>query len=439
MEDQLLRTTDIPTRSFPQDKVDYPAVIPYKQALIDTAWANFKTGARSDLRPAFEQFRAEESHWLDEYALFISLKNKFNGAYYLNWPAEFVMRRPAAIDQARREMKAEIDRTCFAQFLFFRQTDRLKAYAHKKCVTLVGDLPFYVSPDSSDVWAQPELFLVDENHRPRVVAGVPPDYFSETGQLWGNPIYDWDKLRQSGYHWCISRLQALLAHMDVIRLDHFRAFAAAWHVPAAAPTAQTGKWVAGPGAEFLHAVEAELGSLPFIAEDLGAITPDVYALRDQFRLPGMRVLQFAFDGKADNPHLPNNYTRNTIVYSGTHDNTTTRAWYEDLPEEQRKNFWNCLNRAGGEPIEAAPGLMSLAWSSVAAVSVAPLQDVLNLGKEARMNTPGRAEGNWDWRCTQPMLDNPAFDWLRDLTKSANRGSPVRKPRTRKTLETASKN
>jgi 4-alpha-glucanotransferase len=210
-------------------------------------------------------------------------------------------------------------------------------------------------------------------------------------------------------------------------------------VPATAPTAQTGKWVAGPGAEFLHAVEAELGTLPFIAEDLGAITPDVYALRDQFRLPGMRVLQFAFDGKADNPHLPSNYNRNTIVYTGTHDNTTTRAWYEDLPEDQRINFWKSLNRAGGEPLEAALGLMNLAWSSVAAVSVAPLQDVLNLGKEARMNTPGRAEGNWDWRCTQAMLDDPAFNWLLDLTKSANRSSPVRKIRPRKTLQTASKN
>ena len=439
IEDQLLRPVDIPARSFPQDKVDYLAVIPYKQGLIDTAWAHFNAGIRADLRQAFEQFRAEEAHWLDDYALFISIKNKFGGAFYLNWPSEFVIRQPATLDQARIELKPQIDRACFAQFLFFRQTDRLKAYAHKKGVTIVGDLPFYVSPDSSDVWAEPELFLLDENHRPRVVAGVPPDYFSELGQLWGNPIYDWDKLRESGYHWCVSRLQALLAHMDVIRLDHFRAFAAAWHVPATAPTAQTGKWVAGPGAEFLHAVEAELGTLPFIAEDLGAITPDVYALRDQFRLPGMRVLQFAFDGKADNPHLPSNYNRNTIVYTGTHDNTTTRAWYEDLPEDQRINFWKSLNRPGGEPIEAAPGLMKLAWASVAAVSVAPLQDVLNLEKEARMNTPGRAEGNWDWRCTQAMLDDPAFNWLLDLTKSANRSSPVRKILPRKTLQTASKN
>jgi len=438
IEDELLRPSDIPPRSFPQDKVDYTAVVPFKQGVLDKAWTNFGAGARPDLRPAFEQFRADEAHWLDDYALFLALKIKFDGAYYVDWPAEMVRREPAALEKSRIEMKEHIDQACFAQFLLFRQTDRLKAYAHKKGVTLVGDLPFFVSPDSCDVWARPELFLLDEKDRPLVVAGVPPDYFSALGQLWGNPIYNWEAHRQSGYSWCVSRLQALLAHVDVIRLDHFRAFAAAWHVPAGAPTAQTGKWVAGPGAEFLHAVEQDIGTLPFIAEDLGSITPDVYALRDQFRLPGMRVLQFAFDGKEDNPHLPRNYDRNTIVYTGTHDNPTTRAWYEDLPEDQRKNLWKDSNRPGGESGDAAPALMNLAWSSMAVVAMAPLQDLLNLGKEARMNVPGHAEGNWAWRCTQEMLASPAFDWLRDMTKTANRCVPVRRVRARKKLETASK-
>ncbi len=208
------------------------------------------------------------------------------------------------------------------QFLLFRQAEQLKEYAHARGVGLIGDLPFFVSPDSSDVWANPELFLLDEHRRPRFVAGVPPDYFSAQGQLWGNPVYNWDALRSTGYRWCIDRLRALLAHVDVIRLDHFRGFAAAWHVPAGATTAQSGQWVPGPGADFFQAVQRELGRLPFIAEDLGVITPDVYALRDQFQVPGTRVLQFAFDGHPDNPYLPHNFVHNTVVYTGTHDNAT---------------------------------------------------------------------------------------------------------------------
>ena len=321
----------------------------------------------------------------------------------------------------------------------FRQGERLKAYAHSKGLSLIGDLPFFVSPDSSDVWAHPELFLLDEQRRPRVVAGVPPDYFSAQGQLWGNPIYNWDALRQSGYRWCISRLRALLAHVDVIRLDHFRAFAAAWHVPAGAKTAQSGKWVPGPGADFFHAVQRELGTLPFIAEDLGLITPDVYALRDQFQLPGMRVLQFAFDGKSDNPYLPHNYNRNTVVYTGTHDNPTTRGWFEELPDDQRQNVWNYLKLPAGESGDVSQALMNLAWSSVAALSMAPLQDLLNLGREARMNIPGRAEGNWSWRCTEDMLSDRRFEWLRDLTKNSERLGMGLNSRAAKALQEVSRN
>jgi 4-alpha-glucanotransferase len=287
-------------------------------------------------------------------------------------------------------------------------------------VQLIGDLPFFVSPDSSDVWANPELFLLGKDHRPTVVAGVPPDYFSADGQLWGNPIYDWDALRQSGYRWCVDRLRALLTQVDVIRLDHFRAFAAAWHVPAGASTAQTGQWVRGPGAEFFRAVEKGLGALPFIAEDLGLITPDVTALSDQFRLPGMRVLQFAFDGKADNPYLPHNYVPNTVVYTGTHDNPTTRGWYEELSDKQQQNVWSYLGRSGGAASEVAPALLRPAWESVAALAIAPLQDLLSLGNEARMNVPGRTEGNWRWRCTEEMLSTRAFEWLRDLTNTSGR-------------------
>jgi 4-alpha-glucanotransferase len=407
---------------FSADAVDYDSVIPFKQRLLEKAWTNFKAGQHNarDLAPAYDEFCAEQAHWLEDYALFRALKNKYHGAYYLEWPAELVQRSPSALTQARRELASQIDQVRFAQFLLFRQTDQLKEHAHARGVRLIGDLPFFVSPDSSDVWANPELFLLDEQRRPRFVAGVPPDYFSAQGQLWGNPVYNWDAVRSTGYRWCIDRLRALLAHVDVIRLDHFRGFAAAWYVPSGAPTAQSGQWVEGPGASFFQAVQTELGYLPFIAEDLGMITADVRALRDQFRVPGTRVLQFAFDGHADNPYLPHNFVHNTAVYTGTHDNATTRQWYEELPDYQRQHFWSYLKRAPGASEDAAPELMRLAWSSPAALAIAPLQDLLNLGSDARMNVPGRADGNWRWRVREDMLTTQAFQWLRDLTESSGR-------------------
>ena len=356
--------------------------------------------------------------------MFRALKVRHHGAYYLEWPVELVRRVPAALTRARQALAAPIDQVRVAQFLLFRQAERLKEYAHARGLRLIGDLPFFVSPDSSDVWANPELFLLDEHRRPRFVAGVPPDYFSAQGQLWGNPVYDWDALRRTDYRWCVDRLRALLTHVDAVRLDHFRGFAAAWHVPAGAATAQSGQWVPGPGAEFFKVAQRELGGLPFIAEDLGLITPDVYALRDQLHLPGTRVLQFAFDGHSDNPHLPENYLPNTVVYTGTHDNPTTREWYEELPDAQRRTLWNCLRRPVGGNGDAAPALLQLAWSSTAALAIAPLQDVLNLGTEARMNVPGRAGGNWCWRCPEDMLSAPEIEWLRDLTKSSDRSGAL---------------
>jgi 4-alpha-glucanotransferase len=341
IEDGLLRTSDCEGKSFSAASVDYDLVIPFKNRLFETAWTNFNGGARPDLRSNFDRFCHDRAHWLDDYTLFRALKAKYKGAYYLEWPAELVQRNPAAVTSARRDLAGHIDQVRFAQFLLFRQAD-LREHARAKGVRLIGDLPFFVSPDSSDVWANPELFLLDPRHRPRFVGGVPPDYFSAQGQLWGNPVYDWDALRRTGYRWCIDRLRALLAHVDAIRLDHFRGFAAAWHVPAGAPTAQSGRWVPGPGAEFFRAVQRELGTLPFIAEDLGVITPDVRALRDQFGVPGTRVLQFAFDGHSDNPYLPDNYIPNTVVYTGTHDNPTTRKWYEELPDAQRRALWSYL-------------------------------------------------------------------------------------------------
>jgi 4-alpha-glucanotransferase len=420
IEDGLLHAADCAGQAFSPSAVEYEEVVPFKLRLLKRAWSRFSAGARPDLRPAYEQFCHAHGLWLDDYALFRALKDRYKGACYLEWPDELVRRTPAALAQARRELADQVERVRFAQFLLFRQAERLEQHAHDKGVRLIGDLPFFVSPDSSDVWANPELFLLGKDHHPQVVAGVPPDYFSAEGQLWGNPVYDWDALRESGYRWCVDRLRALLAQVNVVRLDHFRAFAAAWHVPAGASSARTGQWVRGPGAEFFWAVETGLGALPFIAEDLGLITPDVTALRDQFRLPGMRVLQFAFDGKADNQYLPHNYVPNTAVYTATHDNPTTRGWYEELSDEQRQTLWRYLGRSRGAASEVARALMRVAWGSVAALAIAPLQDLLNLGHEARMNVPGRSAGNWRWRCTEAMLSNCAFEWLRDLTKSSGR-------------------
>jgi 4-alpha-glucanotransferase len=424
IEDELLKPSDCEGYSFPADSVDYEAVFAFKIHLLETAWHNFNGGVRADLRPSYEEFCNSQAHWLDDYALFRALKAKHNGAYYLDWPAELVNRAPEAMAQARRDLETEIQEIRFAQFLLFRQAELLRKYAGSKGLRLIGDLPFFVSPDSSDVWANPELFLLDEQHRPRFVAGVPPDYFSAQGQLWGNPVYNWDVLKRTGYRWYIDRLRALLAHVDVIRLDHFRGFAAAWHVPAGAPTAQSGNWVPGPGADLFQAVQRELGTLPFIAEDLGMITPDVTALRDQYQIPGTRVLQFAFNGDPENPHLPHKYVHNTVVYTGTHDNNTTRGWFEALPDDQKRNLWNYLRQSAGESRDAAAALMRLAWSSPAALAIAPLQDLLNLGTEARMNVPGRPDGNWRWRCTETMLSNAPFEWLLDLTKVSNRSNDL---------------
>ena len=420
IEDGLLRRAECADRSFSAVAVEYEKVVPFKRRLLEMAWRRFRTGARPDLRPAYEQFCHAHAGWLDDYALFRALKERYHDASYLEWPTELVRRAPAALSRARQELADPIELTRFVQFLLYRQGEALKRHARSRGVRLIGDLPFFVSSDSADVWAHPELFVLDAESRPCIVAGVPPDYFSAEGQLWGNPVYDWPALQRTGYRWWIDRFRALLDHVDVIRLDHFRAFAAAWHVPAGAPTARTGQWVPGPGADFFRAVRASLGALPFIAEDLGLITPDVNALRDEFQLPGMRVLQFAFDGHSDNPYLPHNYVPNTVVYTGTHDNPTTRGWYEELSDQQRHQLWTYLGRADGAAAEAAPELIRLAWSSVGALAIAPLQDLLNLGNEARMNLPGRPEGNWRWRCSEAMLCGPAFEWLRELTKASSR-------------------
>jgi 4-alpha-glucanotransferase len=422
IEDGLLTARDCEEgRTLPKSAVDFEAVITFKHRLLELAWSNFSSSPHPVLQSEFDRFCSEQAHWLNDYALFRALKARHRGADFLEWPQELVRRDPTALARVRVELTEMIDQSRFAQFLLFRQGKRLKEYAQQRGIRLIGDLPFFVSQDSSDVWANPQWFLLDNHLRPRSVAGVPPDYFSADGQLWGNPVYDWDALRRSGYRWCIDRLKALLAHVDLVRLDHFRAFCAAWHVPPTAKTARGGQWVPGPGADFFAAVRSELGHLPFIAEDLGLITPDVVALRDEFGLPGMRVLQFAFDGNSANPHLPENYTANTVVYTGTHDNTTTRAWFDALPDNVRRSARSYAAQSGAETTaEVAWDFIRLAWSSKAGLAIAPLQDLLNLGVEGRMNVPGTAAGNWGWRCTESMLDPSRFQRLRQLTFASGR-------------------
>ena len=420
IEDGLLHENEC-QGAFPPREIDYDAIIPYKLRVLQTAWSHFTAGANRVLGAQFERFRNDQAHWLEDYALFRALKAKFNGAHFLSWPRELVERASSRLSEARSELAETIDRVCFAQFLIFRQGGRLRAYAHANGVRLIGDLPFYVSADSSDVWSNPEIFLLDEQRRPRLVAGVPPDYFNADGQLWGNPVYDWDALRRTGYRWWLDRLRALLSHVDVVRLDHFRGFSAAWHVKLGAPNARLGQWAPGPGLDFFEATRRELGALPFIAEDLGLITNDVTQLRNSQNLPGMRVLQFAFDGNPQNPHLPRNYVHNTVAYTGTHDNNTTRGWFDSLPDSERQKLWAYLRRAPGESREVAPELMRLAWLSTAALAIAPVQDLLNLDASARMNVPGQPRGNWRWRLTDDFSP-AAFDSLRDLTAQANRSA-----------------
>ena len=301
----------------------------------------------------------------------------------------------------------------FSQFLFFRQWQNLRDRARKLGVQLFGDAPIFVSPDSADVWANPDLYLLDKDRRPKVVAGVPPDYFSATGQLWGNPLYDWQRMKADGYAWWVARIRANLKQVDLVRLDHFRGFEAAWHIPAGAKTAQVGQWVKGPGADLLAALSQALGGLPLVAEDLGLISKEVHALRDQFKLPGMYILQFAYGGAVEFRFLPHNHLRNAVVYTGTHDNDTTLGWWGAITENERGFLRKYDPHVDEDPVWH---LIRTAWGSVADFAIVPMQDLLTLGSEARMNVPGTPSGNWTWRMTEEQMATPALGRLADLTE-----------------------
>ncbi|HTI51378.1 MAG TPA: 4-alpha-glucanotransferase [Planctomycetaceae bacterium] len=420
VEEGFLHRDDCAGPEFPADHVDYERVIPFKQRLVNRCWERFRQGIRTDLRASFEDFCHSHSKWLDDFSLFVALKGRHHGLPYPQWPTPLARHEPAGLQEARGELAEPAEIIRFGQFLAARHWGRLRDYARNRGVRLMGDLPIFVSLDSCDAWAHRELFQLDENCRPRALSGVPPDYFSPHGQLWGNPPYDWSALERSGYRWWIDRLQSQLEWLDLVRLDHFRAFEAAWHIPAAAATAKEGEWRPGPGAPFFVALQHELGGLPFVAEDLGMITDPVRALRDRFHLPGMRVLQFAFEGDATNPFLPHNYVPNAVVYTGTHDNDTTRGWYESLEPVQRQKVDDYLAAPNDRPREIAWEFIRLAFLSVASLAIVPLQDLHNLDSSARFNRPGEPDGNWRWRATGELLPQPIAERLRRLTEISNR-------------------
>jgi 4-alpha-glucanotransferase len=380
----------------PDRHVDYGAVIPAKLELLSRAAERFEERAGPEDREAFAAFVSSEEAWLDDFALFMALKEAHGGASWTAWEEPIRLREPEALDAARAELGRAVERHKLWQHWFYRQWSAVRSYAHDKGVHIVGDIPIFVALDSADAWSHPELFHFDDAGQPTVVAGVPPDYFSETGQRWGNPLYRWERMEAAGFPWWLQRFRSTLDFFDVVRVDHFRGFEAYWEIPAEEPTAVKGRWVEGPGQALFDALAAGLGELPIIAEDLGVITPAVESLRDDNELPGMKVLQFAFAADASDPYLPHNYQRNCVVYTGTHDNDTTAGWYAQAPEVERDFVRRYLGRDDSNiPWE----FIRLAQASVADLAIFPLQDALGLGSEARMNTPGRASGNWSWRMT----------------------------------------
>ncbi len=404
INDHLLKDedfNDLPT--FPDDQVDFGNVITWKIHILELAFERFQAG-NHDLQADFAQFRKDQKFWLEDFALFMAIKTFHNGASWPNWNSDLRDRHPFALSEFISKNQIPIEQQVFRQFLFNRQWSKLRSYAHSKGIKLIGDAPIFVAHDSADVWSHPELFYLDPLGNPTVVAGVPPDYFSVTGQLWGNPLYRWSIHQQTGYSWWLARIQKVLSFVDIIRLDHFRGFAGYWEIPAGLPTAEHGRWVKGPGVDFFQKMKTVLGDLPIIAEDLGEITPDVVELRDSFGLPGMKILQFGFASDSNDPFLPHNYTRNFVAYTGTHDNDTTLGWFRNVPQNETEHAIKYLGlQKRSSEKQFVSSMIRWLWSSVAMFSLAPIQDFLDLDSTARMNYPGRPSGNWSWRLTDHAL------------------------------------
>ncbi|MFN5971572.1 MAG: 4-alpha-glucanotransferase [Microcystis sp.] len=403
---------DIP--DFPLDQVDFDKLIAWKIPLLRKAASNFVKGSDTILYKQFAGFCAGNADWLEDYALFMALSHAYPGKVWMEWPTEIRERHWGALETPKQELQEEIFLHKFLQFEFFEQWLALKRYANSLGIEIIGDIPIYVSHNSADVWANPQVFRLDpQTGNPLEVAGVPPDYFSETGQLWGNPLYNWDYLKNTGFDWWVRRLKGVLSLVDIIRIDHFRGLEAYWAVAFGQENAINGHWLKAPGYDLFNTIGARLGKLPIIAEDLGDIDQAVLDFRDHFAFPGMKILHFAFGGDAGNPYLPFNVERNCVIYTGTHDNNTTVGWFQDNANDYEKaRLYQYLGAPSGQGV--AWDLIRLAYSSVANQAIVPLQDVLSLGSDARMNTPSVAEGNWSWRYRQEALTGECSERLRDL-------------------------
>ncbi len=392
--------------------VDFASVIPTKTSLLQKAYARHLEHPISQIQLGIEKFIHKHQYWLEDYCLYMALKEHFHGEVWTKWPDGIKQRQPQIIKQWKTKLRQTMDYHCFIQYLFFDQWSKLKSFANNNGIKIIGDLPIFVAHDSADVWAHRSLFKLDHAGKPKFVAGVPPDYFSKTGQMWGNPLYHWGRNKAEEFHWWMLRLKTLLGLVDIIRIDHFRGFEAYWSIPFGEKTAVKGSWQKGPGASFFQAIEAKMGRLPIIAEDLGFITEEVEELRDSFNLPGMRVLQFAFDGLHANIHTPHNHVPNSVAYTGTHDNNTSLGWYNQAAADVKHYALKYLGTAG----------QRIAWDFIRAVlaspanrAIIPLQDILSLGSEARMNTPGTTENNWQWMAPAHISDQIVLD-LATLTE-----------------------
>ena len=419
VEQGWLEPPTVPEAAFAAGRVEFGRVVPWRMAQLRAAWAGFGARASDADRRALAAYVAAEAHWLDDYALFMALENAHAGQPWWQWPAPLASRKAAAMTQARAEHAAEIGFWAWVQWCFDTQCSALKAYCNARDIHIMGDLPIFVAHHSADCWARPDLYLLDKQFQPTVVAGVPPDDLGPEGQRWGNPLYRWDRMKKEGYAWWTARVKRALHQADVFRIDHFRGFAGYWEIPVTSPTAKEGRWLQGPGQALFDAIAAALGPLPIIAEDLGFITPDVHALREGCGFPGMKILQFAFGGGGDHEFLPHMFERATVVYTGTHDNDTARGWWNSAKEQERR-FAGTYLACGAHDVHWA--MIRAALNSVANLAVVPLQDVLGLGSEHRMNTPGTLGGdNWTWRFDWAMVGPEPGRVLGLLTAASGRG------------------
>ncbi len=425
IEDGLITADDLADKpQFVSYKVDFGSVYDWKNQLLPRAYEGFHHVTSVDLRGRFERFCQENEFWLDDYALYRSIKTEQEQIPWYEWPAALKLRDPKAIEKAEEGLFEQIQAQKFYQFLFFRQWSALKEYANGKGIRIIGDIPIFVASDSADVWCNQKQFKLNEDGTATVIAGVPPDYFSKTGQLWGNPIYDWEAMRADNFAWWIARVASTLRTVDVVRVDHFRGFAASWEVPGKDKTAENGRWIDVPGEELFIALRRSLGDLAIIAEDLGVITPDVEQLRDGFGFPGMRILQFAFGGDANNHDLPHNYIKNCVAYTGTHDNDTTVGWYNsqagagstrDASEISREHNY-CLKYLESNGSEIHWDFIRAIWASVADTAITPMPDLLGIGTAGRMNLPASVSGNWHWRMTEDSISPELTKRIKELTE-----------------------